>query len=316
MRVQPVALSPLQALNLVLTSIDAVRNARAQWLLLASIAITGLLLAQLRRALMLEAGVAAGSVALLAFGVTFYGSNAVGLMMMDDACGRPARDPRRALADALRLGHRLLAVVGCVLLLFSLVLAGVAGLLWAAQLPRVGPWVLTGAVSLGVPALGLAALVMVGVVGPLAAPAVWCGLPVRAVLQLLWREFTRHLPQVVMLSAAASLLSAAVAGLVSFIVLAGGRLLLALAAWVPGYELAPQSFMAALFGQGLRTAGAAATASVAAAHTGAGIVFAIGLVLPGVVYLRGLCAVFLAVQPPEPALPNEPAPEPLPGAAP
>ncbi|MBI5260165.1 MAG: hypothetical protein HY855_26935 [Burkholderiales bacterium] len=318
MRVQPVALSPLQALNLVLTSIDAVRNARAQWLLLASIAITGLLLAQLRRALVLESSLGAGSLALLAFGVTFYGSNAVGLMMMDDARGRPAREPRQALADALRLGHRLLGVVACVLLLFGLLLGAVGGLLWAAQLPRVGNAVLTGAVALGVPVLGLGALVMVGVVGPLAAPAVWCGLSVGAVLRLLWRELTRRLPQVVMLSAAVSLLSAAVAGLVSFIVLAGGRMLLALAAWVPGYELAPQSLMAALFGQGLRTAGAAATAPVAAAHTGAGIVFALGLVLPGVVYLRGLCAVYLAVQPPgEPADPGDaPPPADRPAAAP
>lgn len=315
MRVQPhthnpahkSALSPLQALNLVLSSIDAVRNGRAQWLLLVAFALTGLLLGELRRALINESVLWATVAGIAAFVVTFYGSNAAGLMLMDDARGLPARDPRQAVTDSLARSHRLLLVVLCVLLLFALLLGAVAGLLWAAKLPKVGPMLIGLGVPLAVPVLGLAAIVMVGLVGPLAAPAVWCGLSVADVLRLLRREARGRLPQVLMLSAAVSLLSAAVGGLVSFVVLAGGRMLLTMAALLVDYDLGAQTLMAAMFGQVLRTApGSTATplgAHAAAAVTGGGVVFALGLVLPGVVYLRGLCAVFLAVEPPEEAAP-------------
>lgn len=315
MRVQPTApssgLSPLQALNLVLGSIDAVRHGRAQWMLLVTFALSGLLMGELRRALVSESPLAAVAAAIAAFVVTFYGSNAAGLMLMDDARGRPPREPRQAVLDALARGHRLLLVVLCVLLMFGLLLAAVAGLLWAAQWPHVGPLVLGLAVSLAVPALGLSALVMVGLVGPLAAPAVWCGLGVGEVLRLLRREAGQRLPQVLMLSAAVSLLSAAVAALVSFVVLGGGRMVLTLVALLTSIELHPPSFLAALFGQGLRAAPAPPGPHASAALSGAGVVFALGLVLPGVVYLRGLCAVFLAVQPMDPA----PAPAPADSAA-
>ncbi len=294
-------LSPLAALNLVLGSIDAVRNGRAQWLLLVAFALSGLLMGELRRALLNESALSASLAALAAFVVTFYGSNAAGLMLMDEAQGRRSRDPRDALADAFGSAHRLLAVVACVLLMFALLLGAVALLLWAAQLPRVGPGLAGLAVTLGVPVLGLAALVMVGLVGPLAAPAVWCGLSVREVLALLRREIRSRLPQVLLLSAAVSLLSAAVAGLVSFVVLGGGRAVVALAALVTPVDIGAQTFLAALFGQGLRAAAGASTPHASAAVTGAGVVFALGLVLPGVVYLRGLCALYLAVQPAAPA---------------
>jgi hypothetical protein len=318
MRVQPnvhdpahnPALSPLQALNLVLSSIDAVRNGRAQWLLLVAFALSGLLLGEVRRALMNEWVLWATLAGIAAFVVTFYGSNAAGLMLMDDARGQPARDPRQAVADSLARSHRLLAVVLCVLLLFALLLAAVAGLLWAAQLPKIGPLLIGVMVPMAVPALGLGAIVMVGLVGPLAAPAVWSGLSVADVLRLLRREVRGRLPQVLMLSAAVSLLSAAVGGLVSFVVLAGGRMLLTMAALLVNYDLGAPTLMAAMFGQVLRAAAGSPAAVLgphaSAAVTGGGVVFALGLVLPGVVYLRGLCAVFLAVQP---QLAAEPEPD-------
>lgn len=296
MRVQPVALSPLQALNMVLSSIDAVRNARAQWMLLVAFAVSGLLLGEVRRALVQESALWAGVAGVAAFVVTFYGSNAAGLMLMDDARGRPACEPRDALALALARGHRLILVVLCVLLLFTLLLAAAAALLWAARVPKLGPLLLGVGVPLAVPALGLGALVMVGLVGPLAAPAVWCGLTVAEVLRLLRREVRQRLPQVLLLSAAVSLLSAAVAGLVSFVVLAGGRVLVTLSVLIGEVDIGPQHFLAALFGQGLRAAPGTIGPQASAAITGAGVVFAVALVLPGVVYLRGLCAVFLAVE--------------------
>jgi len=297
MRVQPIAPAPLQVLNSVLQSIESVRNARALYLLLLAFASSGLLITMAQAAMSREAGLVAALWAGAAFFTLFYGSNAAGLVLMDEAAGRPQRLPAEALRDALRCAHRLLAVVLCVLAGVALGLAAVAGLLWASRLPLIGPPLLGLTVPVAVPAIGLAVLALVTLVGPLAAPAVWAGLGVRPVLALLLRQLRRRFAHAVLLSSAVSLLTAAVAGLVSFVVLAGGRVLLGLALWVAGIELAPQPFLAALFGQGWRlAAGAPAlSAHTSAALSGAGVVFALGLVLPGVVYLRGLCELFLAL---------------------
>ncbi len=298
MRVQPVEHGALQALNAVLQSIESVRNARALYLLLLAFAGAGLLMTLAQGALAREAGTAAALWLAAAFFSLFYTSNAAGLVLMDEACGRTPRLPGDALRDALRCAHRLLAVVLCVLLLVALLLALVLGLLWATRLPALGPTLLGAVVAVGVPALGLAGVALLALVGPLAAPAVWAGLGVRQTLQLLLLQMRRRFAHALMLSAAVSLLTATVAGLVSVVVLAGGRAVLALAVGVLDIDLAPQPFLAALFGQGFRMAPGAPALSAAtqAALTGAGLVFALGLVVPGVVYLRGLCELFLALR--------------------
>ncbi len=298
MRVQPSTQGALPAVNSVLQSIESVRNAPALYLLMLALAGSGLLLTLAQGALAREAAVVGALWAGAAFFVLFYGSNAAGLVLMDEALGRPGRHPADALRDALGLAHRLLAVVLCVIAAAALLVGGVLALLWASRLPVIGPTLLGLTVALAVPATGLVALAMLTLVGPLAAPAVWSGMGVRAVLALLVWQVRRRFAHAVLLSAAVSLLSAAVAGLVSFVVLSGGRAVQGLAVLLAGIDLAPDPFMAALFGQGFRLApGAPAlSAHTSAALTGAGVVFALGLVVPGVVYLRGLCELFLALQ--------------------
>lgn len=288
----------LAALESVLQSIDSVRNARAAYLLLLAFSAGGLLLSFARQALAREAAVPAGLWMAAAFFALFYISNAAGLVLMDEARGLPQRQPMQALGDALRRGHRLLGVVGCVLLATAVLAALALGLLAASRLPGIGPVALTVVVPLVVPALGLAGLALLMLVGPVAAPAVWDGLGMPAVLALLWHQLRRHFVRALMLSAAVSLLTAAVAGLVSAVVLAGGRALLALAVLVLGLDLAPGPFLAALFGQGFSLAPGAPqpSALTGAALDGAALVFALGLVLPGVVYLRGLCELYLALR--------------------
>ena len=298
MRVQPSTQGALPAVNSVLQSIESVRNAPALYLLMLALAGSGLLLTLAQGALAREAAAVGALWAGAAFFVLFYGSNAAGLVLMDEALGRPGRHPADALRDALGLAHRLLAVVLCVIAAAALLVGGVLALLWASRLPVIGPTLLGLTVALAVPATGLVALAMLTLVGPLAAPAVWSGMGVRAVLALLVWQVRRRFAHAVLLSAAVSLLSAAVAGLVSFVVLSGGRAVQGLAVLLAGIDLAPDPFMAALFGQGFRLApGAPAlSAHTSAALTGAGVVFALGLVVPGVVYLRGLCELFLALQ--------------------
>lgn len=298
MRVQPSLRDPLGALGAVLHSIESLRNGRALYLLLLSFAVSGLLLSMAQRAAA-GGGLAVVAWAALAAAAVFYGSNAAGLVLMDEARGLPGRSPAAALGDALRTSHRLLLVGACALAVAALVAAAVWGLLRASALPWPGPGLSAATVALGVPALGLALLTLVGLVGPLAAPAVWFGLRPGAVLRLLWVHLRHRLAHTVLLAAAVSLLSAAVAALVSFAVLSGARALLLLTLVTPGVDLAGPPLLTALFGGVLRMAADAPPLSdhTRSALTGAGVVFGLGLVLPAVVYLRGLCNLFLALHP-------------------
>jgi len=292
---------PLHALNRVLESIEAVRNGQALYVLLAAFALAGLLLAMAQAALARGAhlwGVLEGGLALT---VAFYGGNAAGLLLMDEARGRPSRGVGPAVRDALATAHRLIVVLVAAGLAASAGVVLLLLLLWLCRLPGVGAWLFGLVVPVGVLGLGVLVLAMVGVVGPLAAPAVWDGLGVRATLAFLRRQLRQRLVFAALLHAAVGLLTAAVGALVSFVVISGGRAVAALAVLVTGIELPPQQLLAGLFGFGLRTLGPSGAAVAhhpygAAALVGGGLVFALALVLPAVVYLRGSCSVFLALQ--------------------
>jgi hypothetical protein len=290
----------LDALGWVLGSVEAVRNGPALFVLLGSFAAAGLLLAMAEAALAREALVWGAVQAGASLTTAFYGSNAAGLLLMDEACGRAPRDVAQALRDALASAHRLLLVLLALLLSTLLLVAVLCAGLWAARWPLVGPLLFGALVPLGVVVLGGWMLAAVTVVGPLAAPAIWSGRSVRGTLELLWHLVRRRLLFVALLTTGLSALTALVAAMVTFAVMAGGRAVAALAVLVTGIDLPPQQLMAGLFGYGLRSLGAAGapvtqSAWGAAALVGGGMVFALALVLPGLVYLRGACAVYLAL---------------------
>ncbi|MFN3809532.1 MAG: hypothetical protein ACK4S6_02845 [Roseateles asaccharophilus] len=291
----------LQALNRVLSSLDAARNGPALYALLSTLCLTGLLLASAEAALARQEsgwGMAWAALALL---VAFYGVNTTGLLLMDQSQGRPVRDVRDALRDALGLAHRVLLCVLAVLILLGLLVAGLAGLLWAARLPAIGQALFTLTVPVGVLLLGMAALLVALLVGPLTGPAIWSGQGVRDTLALLRRQARERLPEALVLMAAVLLLTALASAAVSFVVLTGGRVLALLAIWGADIDLQPQQLMAALLGYGLRSLGASGvplpeSPMSQAAMAGGGVVAALALVLPGLVYLRGCCAVYLVLR--------------------
>ena len=300
-RPAPVPARALEAFARVLACVDAVRNARAWYALLLGFSAAGLLLAMADAALARDAtgvAVAWGGTSLT---VLFYGTNTAGLLLMDQECGRPVREVSQALRDALGCAHRLLLVLLAVLLTAALGLAVVAAALAATRLPVVGPALFGLLLPAAVLLVGAAALAGTAVVAPLAAPAVWSGLSVRATLDLLVRHVRQRLVLVALLMGAVSGLAALVAALASFVVLAGGRVVALLAVFAAGVEVPPMLLMAGLFGHGLRGLGgapipASASPYVTAALAGGGLVFMLALVLPSLVALRGACAVFLALE--------------------
>jgi hypothetical protein len=290
----------LPAISRVLASIDAPRNLRALYALLAGFCLAGLLMAMAQSALARDQGMLSAVWLGLSLAVAFFSVNASGLMLMDQARGLPVRDPQDALADALRSGHRvLLSLLACVALAAGGV-AVLAGLLWATRWPWVGAPLLAVVLPAGVLLLGGLAFVLVILVGPLAGPAVWAGQGSRGVLAFLRGRLRHGLPETALLMATVYLLVALTTAAVSFVVVSGGQLLAGLAILGAGIELPAKQLLAGVTGIGPRSLGASGVPLEGgnlglAALIGGGVVFALALVLPTLVWLRGCCAVYLAL---------------------
>ena len=292
----------LEALNRILASIDAARNGQALYALLSSFCFAGLLLAMAESALARGDSLWGSIWAVGGVAVAFVGVNATGLLLMDQARGQAVRDVTDALFDALRCAPRVLACLVLVMLLAGGAVAGLLALTWgAARLPWVGAPLFALVVPLGVVMLGLMGFVGLVLVGPLTGPSVWTGHSALATARMLWRQLRHGLPEAALLMAGVLVLTGAVTAAISFVVISGGRAMALLAVWGGGIDVPAQQLMAGLFGYGLRSLGAAG-APVAgtplglAALVGGGVVFAVALVLPTLIYLRGCCAVYLALQ--------------------
>ena len=306
---------PLDGLSLVLRSIDAIRNTSALLVLLGTFAIAGLLVAMAETSSVRATGWWGPLQAGAALFVAFYGGNAAGILVMDDARGRALRDIPAALRASLASAHRLLLALAIVFSAYAVAAAAVFGLLWLSRVAvsgaLIGPLLFGLAVPVGVLAVGLGALSLVAVVVPLAAPGVWAGAGVLVILKTLAALVRRRLPTVVLLMAVVSLLTAGMGAIATFVVMAGGRVIAQLGITVVGVDVPARQLMAGLFGYGLRSLGATGAPAVSSAHAaaalvGGGVVFALALVLPGLVYLRGTCAVYLAMteEPPPPPPPR------------
>lgn len=290
-----------RALVRVLASVEAVRDGRAMYLLLASFSGAGLALATAQASLArgkMSWAIGQGAAALF---IVFYGSNAAGLLLMDRALGRPAREVMDALEDSLGIAHRLLVALLLVGLVASVVAAAVVGLFWLCSIAVIGPWLFAVVVPLTVLAMGLGLVAGVSVVGPLAGPTVWAGASSLESPRVLWRLIREQLLQAAVLMAALSLVTAMVGGGVSVVIIASGRVMAELSIWLLGVDVAPEYFMAGLFGHSLRGVAvpdvpAAAVRYISAASVGGGVVFAIGLVLPSLVYLRGVCEIYVTLR--------------------
>lgn len=290
-----------QALVRVLSSVEAVRDGRAMYVLLTAFCGAGLAsasaMASFARGQMPWA-IGQGAAALF---IVFYGANAAGLLLMDRAMGRAPRDVADAIFDALGIGHRvLLALV--TMLVFGLCLAGgLLGLYWLSGLPRIGPWLFVLVVPATVLIIGLAVLAGGVVVAPLTGPTVWAGASSWQAVRAIGRLIRDRLLQAAVLVGSLSLATGIVGAVTSAMVLLGGRVMAEASVFVLGVDIPPEALMAGLFGRTVQITNAAAVPAkalsyISAATVGGGVVFALALVLPTLVYLRGVCEVYLALR--------------------
>lgn len=289
------------ALARVFASVEAVRDGQAWYLLLMVFASGGLLVAAAEsafaRARWIEASFEAG----IAFFVVFYGSNAAGILTMLRVRGETGYDIADAVRASLQRAHRLIFMV----LIFALLAAAggavLWGLLWVSKIRYIGPPVYAVVVPLAVLSVGLAALAGAVVVVPLAAPAIWAGDSALQGVRTLWQIARQRLMMVAVLIGAVSLVTGLTGALASFVVMVGGSVVAQLSIWITGVHVPAGLLMAGLFGHGLRSVDSTQIPPEALHHTfaalaGGGVVFALALVLPGLVYLRGVCSVYLSLR--------------------
>ena len=274
----------------LIDSIDAMRNWRAIGVLLATLVAMALAGALGGLASMVSV-VFAGPFVLFAWVLFFYGFNAVGMMMMDEACGREARPALEAVRDSLAISHRLIAVM---LLLAALYLAGFVALalvLVLCKIPFFGPLLYTLVFPVAVVLVGVALCAVPTVVFPLAAPAIWGGAGVMECISQLLAIARKRLAMVLLLMVAVSLIAALV-GLVVAAVLFTGVAATAVVSvpilgGMPG--VIPGVSQSGVLGLAMAGAGGQAVAAM----VGGGLLFAVAFTLPGMVYLRGASTVYL-----------------------
>jgi hypothetical protein len=272
----------------LIDSVDAIRSWRAVLLLLVTLACTAVIMA--------FGGVMAnlsliftGLFALLAYVVLFYGVNAVGMMMMDEARGEESRTALSAVLASVAVSHRLILVF---LLLAGLYMAGFVALaiiLLLCKIPLLGPLLYTVVFPVSVVVVGIALCAVPTVVFPLAAPAVWGGANTMQTVSQLLAVGRRRLPMVLLLMIAVMLISSVVGLVIGTILYAGTAATAVLSAPILG--------IGGIFGDVSGAVSAADDARLSgyaiATSVGGGLLVAVAFTLPGMVYLRGASDVYL-----------------------
>jgi hypothetical protein len=291
----------------LLDSIDAVRNWRAVVLLLSTLVLAAVIVA-VGGSLIRVSQVLPLLFTLLAIAVVFYGSNAAGMMMMDEAGGHPSRPIGAAVMSSLATSHRLVLLLLVIGVIYLLGMLAFAVLLFVCKLPGVGPLLYTLVFPVGVVVSGIAIFAVPTVIFPLSAPAIWTGASTIAGVSQLLAVARKRLLLVLLLMFGVGLVAGIVGGLIGVILFAGTSFSGILSAAVLGSDAGGLSSMAAGltgslmggggfgggydggYGGGLGDSGGSYAMAVI---VGGGIVYASAFTLPGLVYLRGACSVYL-----------------------
>lgn len=289
-----------QSASLV-SAIDAVRNWRAAALLLVSFIAAGLLFAL--------GGVVTARIAwpvgavfmILGFAVAFYGVNAAGMMLMDEAQGTPSRPMLAAVMASLATGHRLILVMLLVLAAYIVGILAMALVLWICKVPFLGPLLLTFVFPVFVVISGVAVFAMYAVIAPLAAPSIWSGATTMQALSRLAAIARQRIVMVVLMMVVVLFITIVVGSVIGGMMMMGTLITGGLSASIIGMGggMGMGSLAGMMGGMGGNMGGSmegygSGAGHMMAAGLGGGIVWAVALTLPGLVYIRGCCQVYLA----------------------
>lgn len=228
------------------------------------------------------------------FGLLLVGSNAVGIMLMDEARGGQSRPAREALLVSLFTSHRVLAVALIEGLLFLAYLLAVGLLLLLCKIPGLGPLLYVAVFPVTALATGLVIFAMFYVALPMALPALWSGHGILATIGILAAVARQRLMYVVIVQILLGLLVFFLGALIGGVLTTGTSMILGFSALVLGAGSDLGGLMAMLMGMfsGM-DGGGEGSGHAWAMGVGFALLFLCGAVPPGLVAMRGLCTIFV-----------------------
>jgi hypothetical protein len=285
----------------LLSAVDALRNWRAAALMLGTLVATMLLFAVGAMAASGVSWVFGVLFSLIAIAVSFYGANAVGLMVMDEARGGTSRPIMAAILTSLGTGHRLILLLLLVGLTYLAGLLVMAIVLLVCKIPVLGPVLFAFVFPVFVVVAGVAIFALYAVIFPLAAPAIWSGATTMQGLSRLAAIARQRIVVVVLSMTMLFLITAVVVFIIGGIMLAGTLVTGGLSASIIGVGgMGLAGMMGSMAGGGMGgyggygAFGGSGAGHLMAGAIGGGVVWAIALTLPALVYCRGCCQVYLA----------------------
>lgn len=294
------------------SALEAIRNIRAVILLaLTFVAAVGvfLLLSSTHNNTITLLGM------LLAAATMFYGTSAVGIMLMHKAQSGEDLSIGDAVMRSLAISHRLLAVALLAFLVFLGFLLVAAILFFVCKIPGIGPLFYFFALPISILALGVTYAAFLFVVMPLAGPSVWSGEKVLDVVSNLYAIVRQRLPLTVVLMVFLGILVGISAVILAIIFWSGllfsgglsvsilhtglgnglfGLLSSAMQGGIGGM-MEPGSMDGMNGGMHGMSGSGDGSGLAMAGMAGAGLLFAAMMAFPGLVLFQGYCQIYLTV---------------------
>lgn len=233
----------------------------------------------------------------LLFGLTlFYGGNAVGITLMDAAAneGR-VRPMATAVMVSLFSSHRLIVLALLAALVMTALFLVVALALFLCKIPVLGPLLTVVVLPVGALLVGLSFFVFNFVFYPMAAAAVWNGAGIRETISHLLAIARQKLASVLIQEVLLMLLVGLISLFIGIVVFYGLFVVGSMASGILVPEGLTRMLLmggpAMLLGMG---GGEGSGAYMMAMSVGAGLLIAIGMIIPGLITLQGYCQIYLS----------------------
>ncbi|MDO9404289.1 MAG: zinc ribbon domain-containing protein [Polaromonas sp.] len=280
----------MTALQSLVEATSAFRNLRAI-ILLGLTFVSAALVFAVTGALAALAGVGfiAAIGGLLGMLVAFYGANAVGILLMREVQGQPAFSVLDAVRASLASSHRVIGVVLLEILIVLVAVLVIAVILFVCKVPVLGPILLTVVFPLSALILGVLVFALFYVMLPLAGPAVWSGSTVFQTIARLNAIARRKLIPVILLEVALFVITLFTAMLIFTVVFIGISMTGGLSASIIGLGAG------AGFGDMMGGMSFGGSGHMVAASIGGGLLLAIAAVVPGLIFAKGTCIIYLDV---------------------
>lgn len=275
----------------LLDSLDAMTNKRAFLALgiaavaaLISMSLAGFLFSQFET----WSTILGGLMSIVAILIAWTGISAAGFLLMDQTRGLALRSVSEAYLIALFTLPKLIGLILTQMLIFLVLIIAVGLLLVVCKIPGIGPVLYTVVFPVTAAVSGLVIAGLFYVFTSLSLPSLWVGCTYREVLARLWAITRQRLVMVILLLVLLVFLTGFVSAVVGGVTFGGIALVSAMSAAI--LDLSLEDDISSLF---QILSGNFGDGYYASAMLGGALLLATAMTLPLLVYLKGLCHIYL-----------------------